>query len=161
MRTALIRPYPKAAKDGAPMACFNKWAIGGCNCGCNCFPCQPPPTGFHVTITGIASDQAMNPVSSCLWQSQCTVFGGTFKVSWRCSGGCTVITYQHFTDNACTVPDPATSGPFTKIGTVYTNPSGCFSSSQFPATFTLTSFSCSPFNVVFTSSTGLSLTFTS
>jgi hypothetical protein len=90
---------------------YSLWDINGCNCGCDCSPCQLPATELFFTATGTAVfdppfSGTMEYLGGCTWNSCIPAVGtNSFNFTITCIAGVTgyVLEYQNTEDCAGTV----------------------------------------------------------
>lgn len=139
-------------------ATFSLFDVGGCNCpSCGGAPCALPPTNLTVTRTqpGPISHSATliySLVSGCCkWQGCITNSGVDLDlITIYSTQLCTGFSFAAAGSGSCASPT---------LWETYLSPGGCTPCGTFPGTtfsgsMTLTSFSCSPLNIVLTIASG-------
>ncbi len=134
----------------------------GCCIGCDvCYPCPLPQTSLTVSFLNESVDPPTMGAGSiaylggCVWNGCIPITRESVAFSYMrfiisCSESCTAYSAEVF-------PLPGCSGILGAFN-FYDHPSGC--SSFTGSRMTLTSFSCSPLNIVFTNSLNPQVTWT-
>jgi hypothetical protein len=132
------------------MGCWSKWDIGGCGCvsnPCDTNPCILPQVTLHTNITlpgHIQTQHATLTYVACTWSSVCTVgfVNTSYKIAITVVAGVTIFTFTEW------ISTTNCSGTF-RVGTWKSDGSG--------SGVTLTSYTCSPLDMIFTDASGYAI----
>lgn len=119
---------------------YSLFDVGACNCGCAAYPCTLPASNLHLaylnTANGHTDSCTLVYTAPCIWNGTLSVIGGNWQMLF--AAGCTGYTFI-LAGGSCVY---------------YDHPLHCSGYSAGGCTrLVLTSFTCSPLNIVFTNST--------
>jgi hypothetical protein len=137
---------------------YTYWDIGACNCNCATYPCALPNSMTLTAVFGGGGGTWTTTVTktgACTWTG-CLFAGGSsyYQVTVQLVGSCMLWMIR--------AAPVACSGPATGTIELFDHPTNCSGITPSPfGRWTLTSFSCTPINIVFTKNAlGLISTYT-